>query len=519
MPLPASLSPKAPGQLIKAEDWNALVSGVNAMESSLLAEVGVLDARLDVVDASLTVIESEVEAAQTDIAALRLDVNTLLANTYRITMETSKVNYALGELAEMSATVRDLQNNIPAPVNGERPWVDFVSTWGQLRALPGFVSRAGVGERSISVQTNAQGVARVRLAADIVEDMTEDTELEFNAFLGTVVDGTSNTLTFGEIVLNANTPSDQPVRQAYNVVRNSYDNPQAGGVRNYIDSYYHANSSKLSGKVVSNFTNQRRERWRDHHITVLAFGKADSDPRTPDAARGANSIQLNFRDWIGPWILVDYLPGFTQDIPNLINVLTPAISLDFTQSANQITNVVQNRVQNLGLLGKTRQYEAFRGAFDALNTSQPVAFMPQLRESMKAAVSLQQNFQQSQVATPGGGGEEIALQAFSNTAVRANSEVSGIGSQVQQVVQQVAQVQTTFQQQVQTLQQSVTAIGGRMDATLAEGGQLQQIRSTLNVVNDQVQALRSLGDPSTVTERINFIASLDNRLARLERGT
>ena len=63
----------------------------------------------------------------------------------------------------------------------------------------------------------------------------------------------------------------------------------------------------------------------------------------------------------------------------------------------------------------------------------------------------------------------------------------------------------------------MSAIGGRVDATLAEGGQLQQIRANLNSVSDQVQALRSLGDPTQVTERINLITSLDNRLQRLEQ--
>ncbi|HEX6558413.1 MAG TPA: hypothetical protein VF021_03105, partial [Longimicrobiales bacterium] len=315
MPLPASLAPKAPGQLIKADDWNALIAGVNTIESTLQLAIDAVDSRVDTLDASVATLGAVVQTAQTDITNLRADVDALLANTYRVTLEATKTDYAIGEVAELTATLRDLHGNVPIPVNNERPWVDFVSTWGQLRPMPGFVSRAGEGERSISVQTDAQGMARVRLAADIVEDMTEDTEQEFSSFLTTVVN--TQQQTFAQVVLQANTPSDQPVRQAYQVAQASYDNPQGGAVRHYVDSYYHTNSSKLSGKVVSGYTNQRRERWRDHHITLLAFGKADSDPRTPDAARGANSIQLNFRDWIGPWIIVDYLPGFSLEVPNL----------------------------------------------------------------------------------------------------------------------------------------------------------------------------------------------------------
>lgn len=503
MPLPASLAPKSPGQLIKAEDWNALVAGVNAIETTLATAIADIDGRLGTVEAG--------------VADMRTDIDALLANSFRITLETTRTNYAIGEVAEITATVRDLRGDVPAPVEGERPWVDFVATWGELRPMAGFIARAGVGERSISVQTNAQGIARARLSAEIVDDLTEDTEFEFSAFLNTVVD--EQDTRFADLVLQANTPSDQPLQQAYQFVQTSYEGAQSGGVRKYVDSYYYRNAAHLSGKIVPGYTNQRRERWRDHHITVLAFGKADSDPRTADAARGSNSIQMNFRDWIGPWIIVDYLPSYELEVLDIVDVFQPAITNDFAESANILTGLMQDRVRGAGLLGKTRQYEAMRDAFDVLESSQPVPFMQELKTSMKATVGMQQAFQQSEVATPGGDGGEMVLQAFTDTAVRAGSKVAGVGAQVNQFEVQLEQVQASMATQVTTVQQSLTALGGRLDATLAEGGQLQQIRSGLNVVTDQVMALRGIGDPSIVTERINFISSLDNRLARLERGS
>jgi hypothetical protein len=288
-------------------------------------------------------------------------------------------------------------------------------------------------------------------------------------------------------------------------------------VRHYVDSYYVDRGSQLSGKVVRDFANQRLQRWRDHRITVLAFGKADADPRTPDPARGANAIQLTFRDWLGPWILIDYLPTFELEIPPLVNVLRPTITNDYFESANLMRDIVQERVQNLGLLGKTRTYEAMRGALDALDVQ--AEFLPELRTSMKSAVSLQQSFQQAQVSTIGGAADEVALLAFTNTAVRADSQVAGVDAQVRAVQQQVQEVQETLGQQVAAVEQSVGALGGRVDATLAQGGQVDQLRNNLTLVSDQVQALRALGDPSVVTERLNIITSLDNRLQRIERGT
>ncbi len=498
MPLPAALGVKAPGQLIKSEDWNALVAGVNAIEAAL-------DTRISTLEGTSAALNTRVTTAETNITGLRTDVDGILANTYRVTLETSTTNYALGELARLSATVRDAQNNVPAPVNGERPWVDFVATWGQLKPEPGFTSRAGVAARSISVQTDAQGVARARLSSELVHDMSDDLELEFSGLLETAI-GPQNQ-TFKQIILGSNTPSDSAVMNAYQFVQTSYDNPQGGAVRDYADSYYVNNSSRLSGKISPALTNQWRQRWRDHHVTVLAFGKSDSDPRTPDAARGANAIQVTFRDWLGPWMIIDYLPSFELHIPALVNAFQGGLTLEYNQSANVMKNFVQQRVQGLGLLGKTREYEAMRGALDEVNPAQPLTFLPQLKESMRSAFTLQQSFLQAQAMTPGAATEEVALQAFTSTAVRADSQVADVGAQVRQVQQQVA-----------TVQQNVSALGGRLDSTTAEGGQIEQLRAGLNLVSDQVQGLRILGDPSRVSERINFIDSLNNRLERIERG-
>src|SRR5262245_41997898 len=110
MPLPAALAPKAPGQLIKSEDWNALVAGVNAIE-------GALDARITTLEGTIAGLNTRLTTAETNITGLRTDVNSILANTYRVTLETSTTNYALGELALLTATVKDAQGNVPAPVN------------------------------------------------------------------------------------------------------------------------------------------------------------------------------------------------------------------------------------------------------------------------------------------------------------------------------------------------------------------------------------------------------------------
>ena len=123
MPLPASLGTKAPGQLIKSEDWNALVAGVNQIE-------GALNARLTGVEAAVAGLNSRITTAETSITTLRTDLDAVLAAMFRITMTTTRASFALGELAEITATVRDAHGEIPSAGT----FVDFVATWGTLKA-------------------------------------------------------------------------------------------------------------------------------------------------------------------------------------------------------------------------------------------------------------------------------------------------------------------------------------------------------------------------------------------------
>jgi hypothetical protein len=460
----------------------------------------------------VTGLNTRVTTAETEITSLRTDLDAVLAAMFRITMTTARANFALGELAEITATVRDAHGQIPSAGT----WVDFVSTWGTLKAAPGFVAESGVGSRSMSVQTNSQGIAKARLASELVHDASEDLEVDFSAFLETRT-GPQN-FTIAETILASNTPSDQNVAFAYQAMSASYDNVQASSVREYADSYYVANGSKLSGKVSVNTINKWRQQWRDYQITVLAFGKSDDDPTTADAPRGASSIQITFRDWLGPWIIVDYIPNFKTKVPDLVNIFHGSIAPDYTESAFRIKDKLQARVQNFGLLGKTREYEAAREAMDQLNPPGNVPFLGQLKDSMKSAVTLQQSFQAAQVNVLGGGADEVALQAFTTTAVRADSGVEGVNEQVKAVTQQLQQFQSSTLQQFSNVQQNVTALGGRLDATVSSGGHIDQLRANLSNVSDQVQALRALGDPTFVSDRINLVASLDNRLTKIERG-
>jgi hypothetical protein len=505
--LPETLAPRSPGDLIRSDDWNALVQGVNQLELTL-------DTRLGQVETGLGDLTDRVGSLETEIQAVREALEPLLRDTYRVTLRTGKVAFAMGEIAEITAEIRNLRGELPPARDGQRPWVDFVTTWGQLKAAPGFTGRAGVADRTVSVQTNDQGVARVRLTAEIVADMTESTEQEFQAVVNRVV-GQQN-MTIADLVLQANTPGDAPVRMAYQAMTLSYDAIANVAVRNYVDTYFVGNNAQLAGRVAPALVNQRRERWRDYHVTVLAFAKQDADPLTPDHSKGTNAIQVTFRDWLGPWILMDYIPRAQDLVPAAVDRLRPAIVTDYRRSLDRMTDVVRQQFAPLGALGKAREYEVFRNAIDVLDVPQR-EFMPELKQSVKAAVSLQQAVQQAQFAVIGGGRDEVAFEAFAGTAAKADSQVIDVQTRVARLDAEVEAAQAQIHQQVETVQQNLMALDGRLEATLAEGGQFRQVQQQLDVMNDQVRALRRLGDPTDVSKSLELIGAFDARIAMLER--
>ncbi len=98
-----------------------------------------------------------------------------------------------------------------------RPWVDFVTVWGTLKAAPGFTSRGGAGDQTLSVRVDSEGIAQVLIRSARAEAFAEEEELEVEGFLAT--------------------------------------RPQAG-----------------------NFTSIFNQRWREYRATVMAFLKPDATP-------------------------------------------------------------------------------------------------------------------------------------------------------------------------------------------------------------------------------------------------
>lgn len=517
---------KQAGYLIKSEDWNAVVAAIEdldaalnkridgvetalgnridaldqrlvgqiaSVERALAQRIGDVEGRLGSAEANLGRLAGDLSTLRGDFGTFRATVEPLLSAYYRVTMETAKLSYALGETAEVTARVTDLLGR-PLSLASEaaRPWIDFVAAWGQLRAVRGFTSRGGAGDRTVSVRVDSQGVARVRLGAEHSEGLPDEAEEEVATSLkARVGDGDK---TIAETILEAETPLDSRVRSAYRTMTVQYDRADALSVRAYTDAYYAKNAAQAldarAGSAV-------RQNWRDYRSIVMAFAKADSDPRTPDQSRGVSSIQVTFRDWIGPWITLDYLAETGPLARDLRDRLIPKITDDFAVSLRNFQGEVGSFVAGKGLVGKQRAYKAARDALDQVTVPQPPAFLNAMTRGMSEAVGVQQAIQ---AAAGGAAGEDVAFRALTENTARSDAAVHVL----QQKVNTVEKNASDASGRLSTLQSSVSSLDGRLNATLAEGGTLRLLDSKLENVRQQVGVLQSLD-----------VVDLQNKLAEV----
>ena len=498
------LGNKVAGQLIRPEEWNTLVATVENIQTTLTERIDsvetTLTQRVDSIDATLTQLQS-------DFNAFAAKINPLLGQYYRVTMETTKINYAIGERAEIVARVTDLLGN-PLDLTNEadRPWIDFVATWGQLKPIGGVADsdfRGGVGDRTLSVRTDTQGVARALLRSEFAEGFTDEAEDEVAAALTTNIRTEPNqpqaSETIAEIILRSNTPIEAKNAGAFQTLTAEYDRADAVSVRSYVDAHYSRNTALITGKLTPTFIH----RWRDYRSTVMAFATSDSDPRTPDQSRGVSSIQVTFRDWIGPWLSLDYFEETRPLVLNFRDRLTPKITGELGQSVLNVKSEVDEFVRDKGLVGKLRNYQVVHNALDEVTLPQPPVFLNTLARSIQDAVSIQQTLESVQaISAPN---QTAAFEVFTNAAVQADT------STLQQQIGEALQRFDDINGQVSNLGNAVSSLNGRLDASLAEGGTLQQLTSKIEMVRQQVEVLQNF-DVIDVQNKLSEVRVINDNL-------
>lgn len=553
--LVAQLGGRQEGWLIRSADWNALVAAVAQVESILSArldaleqrvtdETARLDGRIDdlttdvekrfatvderldgldqaanilggrvaVLEERLPKVEEELEEritqAEKDTANLEAAVKPVVDSAYRVTMRTTKPNYALGELADVEARISYLPGRAPGSLAGK--WIDFTTFYGTFRPADGFVSRGGSGDRTMSVMTDADGVARVLLHSEAAEEMPVEAAKEITAALATRV-GSKN-LSVADLILRADTPEDDDVKVAYQTVSLKYDR-EASSLRDYVDSYYLKHKETVTtgilpdnGGIVPPWF--WRQRWRDYNATVLAFAKDDSDPTTADPNRGSSSIQITFRDWVRPWLVIDYWGRLDTVSDELIHRFVPKVGITLEGSVENLRGEVSELVKGRGVVGKLRTYDAMDVAFDKLHV-EGKAFLPDLSKSMRAAVGLQKSIEQNNASVLGAASQELVFKALTRSAVPSrDDQVDSLGITVEKLNADFAE---TTEELDGKIEDRFAKVGEVVD------GRLETFGGTLNTTIESTVSARLTQYDAVVNAKVtNATGTFSSRVATLE---
>jgi peptidoglycan hydrolase CwlO-like protein len=481
---------KSAGELIRAELWNNLMAALDTFSTSVDDRLAAVDAKLETLTGEVTTLTGEVQALQTDVGA----VKSVLAQYYKVSLSTTRVTYATGEAATITAQVQNLQGQPIAFADADRPWIDFVAVWGHLRAADGFQSQSGDSsgaERAISVRTNGAGVAQAVLRAEVGQDLPVEAHADVAATMTTKL---SNKLSISETILQASTPADANNAGAFAAIAKEYDRPAATGVRSYLDTYYVHKSPAVIGKIAPPIFTQR---WRDYASIVVAVARADADPTTPDQGRGAATIRVGFRDWIGPWLLLHYFDA-AQLAPAVLDFrtkLAPHFTADYFDSVSRLKNEVTTLVgDNRGLVGRIRDFQVVHGALDGVAVNQPAELVQRVTSTVQRAVVLQQAFEPVQAGTFAADDDKLALNALTDSSVKAATDVGAVKTQVAAIQSKVDVVGT----KVDAAHTSLATLDGRVTEASSS---LTSISNSVSNVAGQVNKVQQLY-PATVRDQL-----------------
>jgi hypothetical protein len=449
--LAITLAPKSPGHLITAADWNAMVSVLEEYGNALVG----LPTRIAAAEAAIAVLDNRVDALDglpALVQALEADMAPLRAN-YRLSVRTTAENFLVGQVAELVFRATALNGS---PLTAPMPWLDVVTTWGRLRAAPGFNVRPNAEENAISVQFNSAGEARVQLRSQFTRGFSSSTESAFGTVLQAQAGSTGKTVL--QALQSAPSPQDADSKVAFQTLNTTYDaNPT---VRLYADDYV----SQLTGGTYQlhqgGFVFQAGE-WEEYRATVMAFAKPDANPTTPDPTRGVATVQVTFREWITSWSN-DYIHEFDFVLPQWQTLFEQhgrrADLLPFA------VNELHKRGQPGGVLGQVRELFAFEKAAGQIKPGGD----PQLALGQVLLLGA------AQVQMAVGGAGTQAAESYAQQA------------QVSQQTAQTAQAAQALAQDAQSTKQAVQVLEGRIKSAEQTG---KEVNAALRNIGDGVNKI------------------------------
>jgi hypothetical protein len=535
------LGGKEKGFLIKAKEWNELVEALQQLKTELADHITHTEAEINRViehtDAKVGLVEDLVTTLQGEVDALSNKVEPLLGQYYLLTLQTSRERNAIGQVAEITAKVTDLWGEPLDLTGGSRPWIDFVATWGQLRPAPAYASGARAGDRSLSVQTDREGIARVHLTADHAAGFSDEEEEQVAAELEKKAPEAEKKLV--EVIMEAVTPSEAALESVYASITSLYQLSNPGLMARYVDKYYWKKPDVFTDKIGPSHVS----RWHDYHATVVAFVKADDDPRKQGHCLGASSMLITFRDWISPWAGKEFIQVSDALIQKYLTIFTALVRPTYAATFKAMKEAIHELVEKEGHLGKMRVYRGIYEALSLLTLPDPPPFLPKLIENLQNIIAFQQTQIFSQAATVGSVGKEVALDTLTESTSYMETKVDGIQAEVAlaktelggeitatkqsfeqrfgQIDEKVTRIDTDVEnvmsEQVAVLQRDVSFLQGQVDHidanVLGEGGELRRIEKAVNTLEGQYSAFAVEGvEPSTIKGKLVELRGLEAQL-------
>lgn len=480
------------GELIRADDWNGLIEAVERIENGLTQRIDSLstsvDARFGAVEEGaleirqkLAEMAERLEGAEEVIITLKKSIDQVRHSLRRVTMRTERLNYAIGEHSEIVAQITGIDGEpLQLGSTADRPWIDFVTVWGKLEAAPGFTSAGGTGDRALSVQVDAQGIARARLRAEHAEGLTSEVEAEVAAALRTRLPTKSRSLI--ELILEAQTPREAQENGVFRFISDEYQRKDARSIQKYLDRYYLSNPDTLAETKVATYFH----RWRDYRSTVLAFAKSDGDPRTPDANLGACSIQVTFRDWINPWIHLEFFAETPKLAEHFRGIFGGLVVSDYNSTVKGMQERIDLSIDGLGSIGKQRTYRAIADALANVRVADPPPHLKEVVTTLRSGVQLQAGLEYGQAVGLGAAEHAVAVNAFAGTGQLINEMSARVQSTVQQQVEE--RLATTATQLESTVRQEQANF---VDTFFAEGNNFKLMQQQVQMLAGEVSGVKT----------------------------
>ena len=222
-----------------------------------------------------------------------------------------------------------------------------------------------------------------------------------------------------------------------------------------------------------------------------------SDPRTPDPNLGSCSIQVNFRDWIGPWLNLDFFLEMTPLVNNYRDIFIGQVGGNFRDTLDRFKEQVEVNLADKGILGKQKHTKAIMEAIGQMQVVNPPPYLENVTQIVKNGLVMQQATEYGQVAAVGLSDQPITFQAFMETGARAETKAAEVELAVSDRVDaQIGKAQEQLVFQVQQEQANFR------DELFAENGAIQSVQRNLQAVTGQVQgfqvALNAKADVQTL---------------------